>query len=411
MILNSFYFRLKTLIQIFLIIFLIVSCKTSGNSSVDESDQYIRDIPSSEAGKEILSEETGKEDPEPVTAENKFVLTDVHADKLLESGITYRESRFYPVHRKGRLKYIEENIDNRGPSEYFILYSHGESSEETEKDYLAGRRGLEAEILADRYLAAVYTGSEGSLVLKEILPLSHRPVFREFSVIKLSVDSSEKAVVVSFSGEEGLSDNLITVSGRGDYSVFSMNSTLTEFNRIEDIDNDGKTEILRYENLFEEGLGYDTFITLFEYKNGSFESSGSLSVIRRLKEFLADTEKTLEAKNIDSFLRNSVPSGKLTALRERNLGSRDIIRKIFYPVKKESELFPDINVFMKNGSKIDFVFPEIVENPFRFDRRNIYNFTTYVRVSSESREEAIYLVKIYMNSNPFASPRFSFHIN
>ena len=142
-----------------------------------------------------------------------------------------------------------------------------------------------------------------------------------------------------------------------------------------------------------------------------FSSSGSVSVVRSLKAFLEKTENTLESKNIASFLGKSVPAYKLSALKNRGLDNKSIIRKIFYPVKKENELFPDINVFMKNGSKIDFVFPEIVENPFRFDRNNIYNFTTYIRVSSESRDEAIYLVKIYMNSNPFKAPLFSFHVN
>ena len=190
-----------------------------------------------------------------------------------------------------------------------------------------------------------------------------------------------------------------------------MNNTLTEFYRIEDIDSDGFLEVLRYENLFEEGLGYETFITRFELTDSGFSSAGSLSIVRNLKKFLAVAEKTLENKNIEVFLKQSVPEKKLAELKGRNLSGRSIVRKIFYPVKKENELFPDINVFIKNGNKIDFVFPDIVENPFRFDRDNVYNFTTYVKVSSESRDEAIYIVKIYMNENPFDSPRFSFHVN
>ena len=398
----------KTIIQsVFLIILLssvVLSCRTAAGSSAEVYS------PSADTESSLVENQDALERDSEIS-DNKFVFTSLKMERLLKTGIKYNDSSFYPVHRRGKIKYIEENLDKSGPSEIFILYTFASSSAEAEHSYLADKKNFVDESLREKYLAVIYTPLSERLVKKAVLPLKHRSELKDFSVVKISENTSIKAVKLSFSGEDGLSDNYITSSSSGKYYVFNMNSTLTEYNRIEDIDNDGFLEVLVYENLFEEGLGYETFITLYEYTEKGFISSGSVSVVRSLKAFLEETEKTLERKNISLFLNNSVPSAKLSALKNRGLDNKNIIRKIFYPVKKENEHFPDINVFMKNGSRIDFVFPEIVENPFRFDRTNIYNFTTYVRVSSESRDEAIYLVKIYMNSNPFKAPLFSFHVN
>ena len=411
---KGFYLRkVSVLLIIFSAFTLFFSCKTTSPASFSEKSPLPESIPEQETVTSVSEQDSGKDDLPSADEQNekRYVLTSLYMEKMLKKEVRYRDFSFYPVHRKGRLKYIEENLDNSGQPEFYVLYACGNSSEETEESFLSDQQNFIEETFSEKYIAVIYKPVSGKLETAAVFPLKHRNVLKQFTIEKLSADSRQRAVMLSFSGEDGLSDNLITLSENGKFSIFSMNSTLSEFNRVEDVDNDGILEILRYENLFEEGLGYETFITLFEYRNGEFSSSGSVSVVRSLKAFLEKSENILESKNINSFLKYSVPSGQLDVLASRGLSSKNIIRKIFYPVKKENELFPDINVFMKNGSKIDFVFPDIVENPFRFDRSNIYNFTTYVKVSSESREEAIYLVKIYMNSNPFVSPLFFFYVN
>ena len=388
---------------------MLFSCRTADLSSARDKAEA-----ETSAEEDVLSQSDLSEDGDAEEVKDKqlqFSISSRHFRGLLDKGITWKDSLFFPVHRRGKIRFIEEDLGNNGESEFYFLYAFGESAEESEESFLADKRNFIDESLSEKYLLAVYKPVSGQLSLTDIIPLKFRPLLKNFSVNSLSDDSMQRAVSVSFTGEDGISDNFITVSKNGKYSVFSMNNTLTEFNRIEDIDSDGFLEVLRYENLFEEGLGYETFITRFELTDSGFSSAGSLSIVRNLKKFLAVAEKTLESKNIEVFLKQSVPEKKLSELKGRNLSGRSIIRKIFYPVKKENELFPDINVFIKNGNKIDFVFPDIVENPFRFDRDNVYNFTTYVKVSSESRDEAIYIVKIYMNENPFDSPRFSFHVN
>ena len=388
---------------------MLFSCRTADLSSARDKAEA-----ETSAEEDVLSQSDLSEDGDAEEVKDKqlqFSISSRHFRGLLDKGITWKDSLFFPVHRRGKIRFIEEDLGNNGESEFYFLYAFGESAEESEESFLADKRNFIDESLSEKYLLAVYKPVSGQLSLTDIIPLKFRPLLKNFSVNSLSDDSMQRAVSVSFTGEDGISDNFITVSKNGKYSVFSMNNTLTEFNRIEDIDSDGFLEVLRYENLFEEGLGYETFITRFELTDSGFSSAGSLSIVRNLKKFLAVAEKTLESKNIEVFLKQSVPEKKLAELKGRNLSGRSIIRKIFYPVKKENELFPDINVFIKNGNKIDFVFPDIVENPFRFDRDNVYNFTTYVKVSSESRDEAIYIVKIYMNENPFDSPRFSFHVN
>ena len=388
---------------------MLFSCRTADLSSVRDKAEA-----ETAAEKDVLSESDLSEEGDAEEVKDKqlqFSISSRHFRGLLDKGITWKDSLFFPVHRRGKIRFIEEDLGNNGESEFYFLYAFGESAEESEESFLADKRNFIDESLSEKYLLAVYKPVSGQLSLTDIIPLKYRPLLKNFSVYTLSADSIQRAVSVSFTGEDGISENFITVSKSGKYSAFSMNNTLTEFYRIEDIDSDGFLEVLRYENLFEEGLGYETFITRFELTDSGFSSAGSLSIVRNLKKFLAVAEKTLENKNIEVFLKQSVPEKKLAELKGRNLSGRSIIRKIFYPVKKENELFPDINVFIKNGNKIDFVFPDIVENPFRFDRDNVYNFTTYVKVSSESRDEAIYIVKIYMNENPFDSPRFSFHVN
>jgi len=396
-----------------LISVLAVSCRSVSAVSGSDSSIGDSDITADENAETASSDPAGSEAAEEDQQSEMvpFRITDHHHRKLLESGLTYKESVYFPVHKTGRVKYIEENLDNSEGPEIFVLYAYGDTNEKTEITYLSDIRNFIDESLYDKYLVAVYKPVYGLLKLHEILPLKYRSVLKDFSVKNISEDTLKRAISVSFTGEDGVTDNFLTFSPIHSYSVFSMNNTLTEFNRVEDIDKDGSLEIIRYEDLFEEGLGYETFITLFELTDSGFSSKDSVSTVRNLRKFLESSEEYLESKNISGFLNHAVPPVILNKQRSRMLSDKNIVRKIFFPVKKENELFPDINVFLKKDGKIDIVFPDIVENPFRFDRSNTYNFTTYVKVNGENREEAIYIVEIYMNSNPFDNPMFSFHIN
>ena len=364
--------------------------------------------------KEITSEKLPDETavPEKNSAEKTAVpANESLLKKLFAAGINYKGSLYFPVHRKERIDYIEEDLDNNGVTEIYVICTNAESPEMSDEAYLSDIRNFIDDTATDRYLLAVFLNDKKALSPVAVLPLKHRSVLSSYSVLDLSSDTQVRAVTVIFRGEDGLSENIVTVSDSGSYSVISMNNTLSEFFRIEDIDNDRDIEIISYENLFEEGLGYETFITLYELTDNGFSSAGTVNIVRNLKLFLSEAEKYLEAKNLKYFLKFTVPSARLKGLNDRGLSDRTVLQRIFYPVKKENDLFPDINMFLKNESNIDIVFPDIVENPFRFDRKNVYNFTTYVKVSAGNQDEAIYLVKIYMNSNPFDSPMFSFLVN
>ena len=253
-------------LTVFLIIMLctFLSCRTGGSSEKSAVSASGDNLPAAETENPLAqNQDAAGQDSE--LKDNNFVFTAAKMNRLLREGIEYNDSSFYPVHKRGKIKYIEENLDKSGSSEIFILYAFAPSSAEAEQSYLADKRNFTEESLTEKYLAVIYTPLSDRLVKKAVLPLKHRSVLKDFSVEKLSADTSVKAVMFSFSGEDGLSDNYITSSPSGKYSVFNLNSTLTEYNRIEDIDNDGILEILVYENLFEEGLGYETFITLYEY--------------------------------------------------------------------------------------------------------------------------------------------------
>jgi hypothetical protein len=203
---------------------------------------------------------------------------------------------------------------------------------------------------------------------------------------------------------------------------------LSDSTRKEDIDADGIIDLLRYEKIFVDGFGVETFITWYKFNGDKFLPVKKVNTVKSLRSFLNDSRLYLETKKIDLFIRKTVEPPVLKKLNLAKISSEKIMQRIFYPVKRESSYLVDINTMLSSSEDIGFIFPEIFENPFRADNDGVYSFTTYVRVLLKNEgiaisgntnnnaapvlvNEEIYFVKIYMANNPFEDNRFFFFVN
>ena len=337
---------------------------------------------------------------------------------------------FLPVAENRIPVFIAMDIDNDGYTEFFTLFAESISEDDASSISLESVKDLRnifrEEVSQRQFLLAIYNyyerGSEKKFIHEQSIVLENKSVFSSLEAIEIDRNNKIHGISVNFITRAGTHEDIIT-KARDSYSVINIRNTLSDSTEKRDIDNDRVVDLLRYEKMFVDGLGVETFITWYRFNRGRFTPVKTVNTVQDLRVFFRDSKLHLEAKRIDHFVQATVEPVVLRRLNSSNISSEKILERIFYPVKRESSHLVDINTMLASGENITFIFPEIFEDPFRVDSNGVYSFTTYVRAfvrnggvvispaDSTLVNEEIYLVRIYMTQNPFVDNRFFFFVN
>ena len=364
--------------------------------------------------------------------------------------ITVQNSEYFPVLEKGSPLHIASDFRRDSCPEYYFLFAEGKPDEIMTRENVSDIKNLYRGGSAHRkYLLAVYLyrgGSEKPLFIQDgIIILEGKGSLSFFDTILIDTRRKISGLNAGFVTSEGIFEEILTFDPKGSFSRSTVKNTISDHTRKVDIDEDGVIELIRYEQVFVDGSGAETFITKYSFDGQRFRPVKSINTVKDLRSFLAAAEEFLEAGNIERFINFAVSPQILGNLRSAGISREGILERIFYPAKKDDSTFIGINRMLSSrensGKKIDFIFPEILENPFRFDRDRLYSFTTYVRVSiknsgqkfsrgtdvsdngiaseggagtgadgakaetPDEKNEEIYFVRIYMAADPFAGRR------
>ncbi|MCL2480613.1 MAG: hypothetical protein FWF38_02765 [Spirochaetaceae bacterium] len=343
--------------------------------------------------------------------------------------------KYLPVTEHKRPVFVACDCNNNGNTEFFVLFAESISESDISDISIDSVKDLRniymEEISLRQFLLAVYkyheNGEEKKFIHDQNIFLEDKGAFSSLKEIEIDKNNKIYGISINFLTSVGMHEDIV-IKRKGSYSINSIKNTLSDSTRKEDIDGDGVIDLLRYEKIFVDGFGVETFITWQKFNGDKFVPVKTVNTVKDLRSFLNESKLYLEAKRIDLFIKKAVAPPVLNKLNLANISSEKILQRIFYPVKRESSHLIDINTMLSSSEDVVFIFPEIFENPFRMDNDGVNSFTTYVRVllkndgitipsGDESADadnslvnEEIYLVKIYMSNNPFEDNRFFFFV-
>ena len=423
-------------IIIFLFISLtILSCKTSSSNSASAGKG---ETSAGAAASAALKNNSGSNSAAKTLPKSSFSQKEM---ELFYSNVSVKKivranKKFLPVTEGKKPVFVSCICNNDDNTEFFVLFAESISDDDVSSisiDSVSDLRNIYREdIYLRQFLLAVYKYYENSeekkFIHEQNIILDGKGAFSSLKEILIDKNSKIYGVSANFITSTGTHEDIV-IKRNERYSITTIKNTLSDSTRKEDIDNNGIIDFVRYEKIFVDGFGVETFITWYRFNGEQFLPVKTVNTVKDIRAFLKESKMFLETKRTDLFIKNTIAPVVLKKLNLAKISSDKIMQRIFYPVKRESSYLIDINTMLSSSDNIDFIFPEIFENPFRVDNDGNYSFTTYVRVllkndniiitpdnKSPGAEdilvnEEIYLVKIYMANNPFEDPRFFFFVN
>ena len=365
----------------------------------------------SESGDEIKAEPTQgekAETPEKVSPAAEIIepINPLSESELLAGIYERMPWNMVAVKDGSRPMVIIHDLDKNGYDDALVVAAEGgEQDFELEELSKSARLFKSGQQYSNFLLLIFYQYGDG-LVLRYTVPVSKQLVFSGVEPVEIKRGSDfPYALLFSFRTRAGIERELIILSGYG-ITRFTIKENLSEISLIEDIDEDGFQDIIVHEQGFEEGTGFETFITWYRWNLREYTAFKTTNIVRNLRQFFLVCSEYMRAGEIAGFLDYAVDPEVLSALRERGVSDQEIVAMIFAPAAAA-----DTEGFFRNGGFSTIVFPEIMETPFSYANRMDFSHQVSVRLGRKGEQSQIFLAELNMQKNPFQEKQFYFSVN
>ncbi|HDQ14392.1 MAG TPA: hypothetical protein ENN41_06220 [Sediminispirochaeta sp.] len=321
---------------------------------------------------------------------------------------------------------VFQDLDGNGLEDIFFLLVEKEGlSEPPER---TGR--VQAERLSDMgrlfaegtrplsfYLALFLRNPQG-LVSMYRIPVGRWFVFE--GMRGFSLDRNEEmpyCVELSFQTHDGAEKQWVCFSKFNQFSFAELVNGTSISTEYRDIDDDGLLDIVEWRRLFEDGTGFETYLTWYRWDGVKFTQKASTNIVRNLNDFLGNLsrlmvqgkwEEVLALADLpDSLSPTEGPSAETSS-------PASVVRRLFPPeaegngtTRREDPL---LDAFTEERRFLSMVFfPRILENPFYHDfEKGVFASKKRfpVRFLLRNGEKLLRECVVGMNENPFAEPQF-----
>ncbi len=251
------------------------------------------------------------------------------------------------------------------------------------------------------YYLAVFLQREDGVVSMYRLPLGSWKVFDSFGSLKLNKSAElPYSIKTAFHTQEGTEHHWVIFSRYDKFDLFSFTNTISTHYEVRDIDGDQLLDILEWNKVFEEGTGYETYITWYRLRGSEYLQYKTTNVVRNLNSFLGILARRLEKGRWDRVIEETVRE-KDRPLFEEAASFTEAFSLLFRSEEKEAP-----------GAELrKVVFPTIFENPFYSKEKaaNKESFDTVrfsVRFIFQSGESQMRSCEVGMSKNPFEGKEF-----
>ncbi|MDC7226186.1 MAG: hypothetical protein PQJ61_05435 [Spirochaetales bacterium] len=306
----------------------------------------------------------------------------------------------------GRPIVILHDLDKNGYEDALVVAVEGRGEIVDLEDFSKSARLFQSGQEYAIFLLLIFYQSPDGVVLRYTVPVSKQLVFNGVEPIEIKRGSDfPYALKFSFRTRSGIEQELIILSGYG-ITRFTIKENLSEISLMEDIDEDGYEDIIVHEQGFEEGTGFETFITWYKWNLREYTEYKTTNIVRNLRDFFLICSEYLRAGQISSFLDYALDSEALTKLKTQGYSDTAILEMIF----RSSGDPESVSGFFDSGGFTTVVFPEIMETPFSYANRMDFRHQVSVRLGRMGHQSEIFLADLSMKKNPFQNKQFCFII-
>lgn len=301
---------------------------------------------------------------------------------------------------------ITHDLDKNGYEDALVIAVEGGDSEDDIEELSKSARLFQSGREYSNFLLLIFYQYSDEVILRYTVPVSKQLVFSGVEPVEIKQGSDfPYALLFSFRTRAGIEQELIILSGYG-ITRFSIKENLSEITLIEDIDEDGYEDIIVHEQGFEEGTGFETFLTWYKWNLRDYTEYRTTNIVRNLRQFYLICSEYLRAGETAAFLDYALDPEALSELKMQELSDLEILQMIFLPVDATAPA----EGFFDGGGFNTVVFPEIMETPFSYANRMDFRQQVSVRMGRTGEQSRIYLAELNMKKNPFQNKQFCFSV-
>ncbi|MFP4567243.1 MAG: hypothetical protein ACLFNX_12145 [Spirochaetaceae bacterium] len=363
-------------------------------------------------------EPAAAEDPQ--DAEPPAESTPEPAD-LVAAALDVSPAGTHPIRMNTDYLAVTVDFDANGRTDVALL-TVGADAGETPPDFaeLSARGRLSGESAAvSEFFFEIYLNRPDGLVLFETRRIGRFPVLEGMSAVELNTEGElPRAVSVHFQDEIGRKEVWL-VAGRDGFSDFVLERTPVIKSSAVDIDEDGIIDVLKAQTAFEEGRGYETFLTWYRWNGRSYAPHATANIVRNLNNFLRTLEGHLVSGRYARFLRSAAPEAETTSAGASEATLYRSIAELFAPDVEaleppeiaggggidEAESPAPLDEILAEYEIAGVAFPDFLENPFPSPGERTTTLAP-LRIDVRDGGTFFYRTLIVMNSNPFEERQF-----
>lgn len=272
------------------------------------------------------------------------------------------------------------------------------------------------EIRPHKFYLALFLRTPGGLVSMYRIPLGSWFVFEDFRGFQLGDHRSMPyAVSTSFQTHEGQESQWVCFSSYNEFSFFTLKNSISVTTEIRDINSSGVLDILEWRKVFEEGTGYETFLTWYKWDGKKYAQHDSTNIVRNLNQFLHSTSTLLSLGKWSQAFSLVLPEDQYRDLANYNISLGTLFMRLFpsLPGRDEGETLDaaELEAKIEGGERVfnTVIVPRVLENPFAGEQQNVkpgYRTRFSIRFILRDGRSSLRECSVRMNDNPFAEQQY-----
>ncbi len=276
------------------------------------------------------------------------------------------------------------------------------------------------EIRPHKFYVALFLRTPGGLVSMYRIPIGSWFVFESFRGFQVHEKHTMPFVVsTSFQTHEGKESQWVCFSKYNEFSFFTLKNSISISSEIRDIDKNGFLDVIEWRKVFEEGTGYETFLTWYKWDGNKFAQHDSTNIVRNLNQFLHSVSSLLSMGKWQQAFSLMLPTEKLRELESGTISSGELFLKLFSArAEGEEGMLGDSTIgneqlarLINTGGRVfnTVIVPRVLENPFS-GKKEIsspeYQTRFSIRFILRDGRSSVRECSVRMNDNPFASQQY-----
>lgn len=272
------------------------------------------------------------------------------------------------------------------------------------------------EIRPHKFYLALFLRTPGGLVSMYRIPLGSWFVFEDFRGFQLGDQRSMPyAVSTSFQTHEGKESQWVCFSKYNEFSFFTLKNSISVTTEIRDINSSGLLDILEWRKVFEEGTGYETFLTWYKWDGKKFAQHDSTNIVRNLNQFLHSASTLLSLGKWSQAFSLVLPEDQYRDLVNDNISLGTLFMRLFpsQPGRDEGVALDaaELEAKIDRGERVfnTVIVPRVLENPFAGEQQNVkpgYRTRFSIRFILRDGRSSVRECSVRMNDNPFAEQQY-----